>query len=205
MASGGPGGRTVTVEEGRRRCTRCRILLADRPQVDDPGTRLRRRQLFRSSNLNIAGHPAQAVVRTEKYGKLAPLYVARRAVAEVVDIVPTFPVEHVGQQRTAQHLATIHIARHAQNTGVAAVCMQLGRQDTWLVRCLEHHSTRTITKQNAGGAVFKIQNTAEYLCAHHQHALGRTGFDHGIRHSQCIDKTAAHCLHVKCRAAIGNA
>ena len=78
-----------------------------------------------------------------------------------------------------------------------AVGMQFGGQNAGGVGRFEHHGTRPVAKQHAGGAVVKVQNAAKYFRPNNQGALGRAGFDHAVGHGERVHKAAAHRLHVK--------
>ena len=105
------------------------------------------------------------------------------------------------QQRTADDFAARHLAGHAQNTDMLAVGMQVAGQNAGRLGRFEHHGARAVTKQHAGGAVGKVQNARKHFRANDKRLAGQTGFDHRVSNRQRIDKTAAHRLHVKGRAA----
>ena len=96
------------------------------------------------------------------------------------------------------------MARHAQNIAVCTIGVDIGREDTRLVGSLHDHSACAIAKQHAGGAVVEIENAREDFRTDHQRTLGRAAFEHGISHRQSIDEAAAHGLHIKRRATVGN-
>ena len=105
------------------------------------------------------------------------------------------------QHRIAQNLAVLHMSGNAQQAHMLAVGMDIGGQNAGRVRGFQHHSTRTIAKQHAGGAVFEIQQTGKHFCADHQSTAGIAGANHGVGHAQRVNESGAHRLHIKRRSA----
>ena len=106
------------------------------------------------------------------------------------------------QQRASHHLAARNLAGGTQNVSVLPVCMQITGQNARPVRRLEHHGTRTISKQHAGGAVLEIQNTGKHFCANHQSFAGRARTYQRVGYGEGVHKTAANRLNVKRWAAM---
>ena len=78
-----------------------------------------------------------------------------------------------------------------------AIGVDIGGQNAGGVRGFEHHRTRAVAKQHAGGAVFEIEQTGKHFRADHQSTAGVARADHGVGHAQGINKTSAHGLHIK--------
>ena len=91
-----------------------------------------------------------------------------------------------------------------QDLAVAAIGMQVGRQDAGLLAGFEQDGTSAIAEQHTGGTVIKIENAGEDFGADDQRLARRAAADHGVGHGQGIDETRAHRLHVKGRTT-GNA
>ena len=66
-----------------------------------------------------------------------------------------------------------------------------------------NNGASTITKQDAGGTVFKIKDAAKNFCTNDQGSFGRTGFDHGVSHREGINEATAYRLNFKRRTACG--
>ena len=105
------------------------------------------------------------------------------------------------QQGQARDRTAAHMARHAQEIDVLAVGMQVAGQNARGVGGFQHHGARAIAKQHASTAVIEVKNAGEDFGTHHQRTTCRARLDKCVRHGQRIDKTAAHRLHVKGRAA----
>ena len=101
------------------------------------------------------------------------------------------------QQRVAQHMASGHGARHAQDADVTAIRVQFSGQDAGLGAGFKHHGAGAVTKEHAGGAVIEIEDAREDFGPHHQRAAGGAGLDHRVGHRQRIDKARANGLHVE--------
>ena len=84
-----------------------------------------------------------------------------------------------------------------------AVGMEVAGQDARPVAGFEHHGTRAVAEQNAGGAIGEIEQARKHFGPDHQGPVGRTALDHGIGHGQGVDEAAADRLDVERRAARG--
>ncbi len=109
------------------------------------------------------------------------------------------------QESTALNRTSTHLAGHAQYVFMTAVGMQLGGKDARFGGSGHDHRASAIAKQDTGGAIFKIQDLRKNLGADHQYVLVGAGLDKAVRDRYRVHKPAAHRLHIKGCAAIGDA
>src|SRR4029453_18975845 len=76
-------------------------------------------------------------------------------------------------------------------------------QDAGRVGRLEHHRTRAVTEQHAGGAVIEVEDARKHFRADHQRLAGGAGLDHGIGNGERVNEAAADSLYVE-GGATGN-
>ena len=97
------------------------------------------------------------------------------------------------------------MSRYAQDVAIAPVRMDIGGQNARLIGGFQHHRARPVAKQDTGTPVVEIEDARKYFRPNYQGPAGSAGFEHGIRHGQSINEATAHSLHIKRRAAVGNA
>jgi hypothetical protein len=54
---------------------------------------------------------------------------------------------------------------------MAAIGVQLGGQDAWLLRSAHDDGAGAVAEQHAGGAILEIEDAGEHFGADHQHVL----------------------------------
>ena len=70
------------------------------------------------------------------------------------------------------------------------------------MRSLIIDRARAVAEQNARSAIVPVENAREHFGPHHQRAFVHPAPDETVRARQRIDESAAHRLHVECRAAL---
>ena len=80
--------------------------------------------------------------------------------------------------------------------------MQGTGQDAGLTACLQNNCACAIAKQDACGAILKIQDAGKHFCTNHQYLAIATGSNHGIGNRHGIHKSSTYGLHIKSGATV---
>ena len=80
------------------------------------------------------------------------------------------------------------LVRQRQQVAVAAVGMQMGRQNARRFRSPQHHRPCAIAKQNDGAAIFRIQRARQDVRADNQRMFDRAVFHILIGHAERVSK-----------------
>ena len=83
--------------------------------------------------------------------------------------------------------------------------MQGCRHNTGFVGCGQDNSTGSIAKQDTGRPVVIVDNAGIGFSTNDQNLFIDTCPDKTVRDGQCIQETAANCLHVESGTIAGNA
>jgi hypothetical protein len=78
------------------------------------------------------------------------------------------------KQGATLNLAIVHMPRHAQDVAIAPVCMDIGRQNAWLIGGFQHHRARPVAKQDTGTPVVEIEDARKNFRSNYQGAARGT-------------------------------
>ena len=85
---------------------------------------------------------------------------------------------------------------------MAAVGMQLAREDAGRVARLEHDRAGAVAEQHARGAILEVEDAREHLGADDERLARGARADHRVGHREGIHEARAHGLHVERGAAV---
>ena len=87
---------------------------------------------------------------------------------------------------------------------MAAIGMQLAREDARRFARLEHHRAGAVAEKHAGAAVLEVEDARKDFGTNHERLAGHARADHRIGDRQRVDEARAHGLNVE-RSAAGDA